>query len=69
MSGTYRWRGADHPPGWRRIATIDVADPADMALARDKGWRIGTIYDGKSGSAAEPCAADCYAPITESAAP
>lgn len=56
----YTWIGDDCPPNWKRVGTIDVADPADVewALARDR--RIGTIYDGLSYSVAEPCAADTY---------
>lgn len=57
---THRWKGDDHPPGWRKVATIDVADPADGAYARDRDWRIGSVYDGGTRSVAEPCAADCY---------
>lgn len=52
--------GDDHPPGYRWVGTIDVADPADTALALDRGYRIGPIYDGASGSSAEPCAADIF---------
>lgn len=57
----FTWIGSDHPPGWRRVGQIDVADPADTRSALDRGYRIGTIYDGGSDSAAEPCAADIYA--------
>jgi hypothetical protein len=60
MKKTFSWVGKDHPPGWRRVGSIDVADPADVRLASGKGWTIGTIYDGGSGSVAEPCAADVY---------
>lgn len=56
----YTWIGDDHPPGWRRVGTIDIADPADSASARDRGYRIGGVYEGGSGSVAEPCAADIY---------
>lgn len=57
---SYSFIGDDCPPGYRRVGTIDVADPADVHSAQDKGYRIGTIYDGHSGSCAEPCAADIY---------
>lgn len=57
---SYSFIGADCPPGYRRVGTIDVADPADVHSAQDKGYRIGTIYNGYSGSCAEPCAADIY---------
>lgn len=56
----HSWIGADHPPNWRRIGTIDVADPADVRWALDRDYRIGTVYDGMSFSVAEPCAADIY---------
>lgn len=63
-SGTLpTWRGADHPPGWRRVATIDVGDPADIERALDRGWVIGPVYDGGSGLHSEPFAADCYVRI------
>jgi hypothetical protein len=61
MSKNYSWVGDDCPPEWKRVGTIDVADPADVATALDRGRRIGSIYDGKSYSVAEPCAADIYA--------
>lgn len=57
---SYSFIGNDCPPGYRRVGTIDVADPADVHSAQDKGYRIGTIYNGYSGSCAEPCAADIY---------
>lgn len=56
----YTWIGDDHPPGWRRVGSIDVADPADTATARDRCLRVGGIYDGGTDSVAEPCAADLY---------
>lgn len=56
----YTFIGGDHPPGYRRVGSIDVADPADVATALDRGLRIGNIYDGRSGSVAEPCCADVY---------
>lgn len=56
----YSFIGNDCPPGYRRVATIDVADPADVRWAQDQDYRIGSIYDGLSGSCAEPCAADVY---------
>lgn len=56
----YRWIGDDHPPGWRRVGSVDVADPADTRRALDQGYRIGSIYDGGSYSVAEPCCADIY---------
>lgn len=56
----FTWIGNDCPEGWRRRGRIDVADPADVTWALDKGYRIGTVYDGYSGSVAEPCAADIY---------
>lgn len=57
---SYSFIGDDCPPGYRCVGTIDVADPADVHSAQDKGYRIGAIYDGQSGSCAEPCAADIY---------
>lgn len=60
MTKHYSWTGNNHPPGWHRVGQIDVADPADTARAADRGWRIGSIYDGGSGSVAEPCTADVY---------
>jgi hypothetical protein len=60
MSRTYTWIGDDCPPEWERVGTIDVADPADVARARDRCLRIGTIYDGRTGSVAEPCTCDVY---------
>lgn len=56
----YTWIGDDHPPNWRCVGSIDVADPADTATARDRCLRIGGIYDGRTESVAEPCAADLY---------
>jgi hypothetical protein len=56
----FTWIGDDCPPAYRRVGSIDVADPADTARALDKGYRIGSVYDGYSGSCAEPCAADIY---------
>ncbi len=56
----YTFIGDDHPPGYRRVGTIDVADPADVRSALDRGYKIGAIYDGQSYSCAEPCAADIY---------
>jgi hypothetical protein len=56
----YSFIGDDCPPGYRRVGTIDIADPADVDSALDRGYRIGAIYDGYSGSCAEPCAADIY---------
>lgn len=56
----YTLIGDDYPPGYRRVGTIAVADPADVASALDRGLKIGNIYDGRSGSVAEPCAADVY---------
>jgi hypothetical protein len=61
MAPKYSWIGDDCPPQWKRVGTIDVADPADVATALDRGLKIGSIYDGKSYSVAEPCAADIYA--------
>lgn len=52
--------GDDHPPGYRKVGTIDVADPADVSRALDRGHKIGTTYNGGSYSCAEPCAADIY---------
>lgn len=63
--GSYTWIGDDCPPGWRRVGQIDVADPADVHSAQDRGYRIGTIYDGMTFSVAEPCAADIYEEIEE----
>ena len=56
----HTWIGDDCPEGWRRVGSIDVADPADIYTARDRGRRIGDIYNGGSGSVAEPCCADTY---------
>ena len=52
--------GDDFPAGWKKVGTIDVADPADVRWSVDRGYRIGDIYDGLSFSVAEPCAADIY---------
>lgn len=60
MSKPYTWIGDDHPPGWKRVGSIDIADPADVHQANDRGHRIGAAYDGLSGSVAEPCTADVY---------
>lgn len=57
------WIGSDCPPEWRKVGTIDVADPADVSWALERDYRIGAIYDGKSYSVAEPCAADIYEEI------
>lgn len=65
MRKHYTWIGDDCPPCWKRVGSIDVADPADVATALDRLRRIGTIYDGGSGSVAEPCTADIYAEIDE----
>lgn len=62
---SYSFIGNDCPPGYRRVGTIDVADPADVRRAEDRGYRIGTIYDGRSYSCAEPCAADIYEELDE----
>lgn len=59
----HSWIGDDHPAGWKRVGTIDVADPADVRWALDRGYRIGSVYDGMTYSAAEPCAADIYEEI------
>lgn len=59
----YTFKGDDHPPGWKRVGSIDVADPADVQSALDKGYRIGSIYDGMSYSVAEPCCEDIYEEI------
>jgi hypothetical protein len=56
----HTWIGKDHPSGWKRVGRIDVADPADVVTALDRGYLIGSIYDGNSGSTAEPCTADVY---------
>lgn len=56
----YTWIGNDCPPDYERVGSIDVADPADVNSALDRGRRIGSIYDGGSGSCAEPCTADTY---------
>lgn len=61
----HQWIGDDCPIRWKRVGTIDVADPADVSWALDRGYRIGTIYDGKSYSVAEPCAADIYEEVEE----
>jgi hypothetical protein len=60
MTGIYTWIGDDCSTDWERAGSIDVADPADVAWARDQDFRIGSIYDGKTSSVAEPCAADIY---------
>ena len=57
---SYTFIGEDCPPEYRYVGTIDVADPANVRSAHDRGYRIGTIYDGGSYSCAEPCAADIY---------
>lgn len=56
----YSWIGNDCPPDCRWVGTIDVADPADVSRAIDQGYKIGSIYDGRTYSVAEPCAADIY---------
>jgi hypothetical protein len=60
MERWHSWIGNDHPPGWRWVGTIDLADPADVAWALDRDLKIGPHYDGMTGSVAEPCAADVY---------
>ena len=62
---SYSFIGDDCPPSYRRVGTIDVADPADVRRAEDRGYRIGTIYDGRSYSCAEPWAADIYEELDE----
>lgn len=64
----HTWKGDDHPPGWRRVTSIDVADPANTRWACENHYRVGTIYDGGSGSAVEPCCADVYEELDEGAA-
>ncbi|TCR01097.1 hypothetical protein [Neorhizobium sp. JUb45] len=66
---SYSFIGNDCPPEYRRVGTIDVADPADVRRAEDRGYRIGTIYDGRSHSCAEPCAADIYEEVDQPAPP
>lgn len=61
----YSWIGDDCPPNYKRVGTIDVADPAAVDSALNRGRRIGSIYDGYSGSVAEPCAADTYITIEQ----
>ena len=61
----HTWIGDNHPAGWKRCGSIDVADPADTNWALDRGYRIGAIYDGYSGSCAEPCCADIYREMKE----
>jgi hypothetical protein len=56
----YRWKGDDHPPGWRRVGCIDVGDPADIASSLDRAYRIGAIYRGWQDEFDEPCTADIY---------
>lgn len=63
LTRLHSWIGDDCAPGWKRVGTIDVADPADTQWALDRDYRIGAIYDGKSYSVAEPCAADIYEEI------
>lgn len=60
----FLWKGVDCPPGWKRVGSIDVADPADVSWALDRDYRIGAIYDGMSHSVAEPCAADIYEDVS-----
>lgn len=43
----HRWIGGDHPEGWRQVGTIDLGDPADIARAQDRGYRIGKSYLGE----------------------
>lgn len=62
---TYSWIADDHPSGWLRVGSIDVADPANIRWALDRGYSIGSVYDGRSYSSAEPCAADIYVDIDE----
>jgi hypothetical protein len=68
MAECYSWIGSDHPPNWLRVGSIDVADPDDVRWAIDRGFRIGEIYDGKSFSVAEPCAADIYEELDDAEA-
>ena len=56
----YSFIGNDCPPKYRWVGTIDVADPADVNRAIDRGQTIGAIYHGGTYSVAEPCAADVY---------
>lgn len=56
----YTWIGDDCPPDWEIVGSIDVADPADITRALDRGFRIGSTYDGGSGLYSEPCQADLY---------
>lgn len=60
MRENHSFIGDDCPPGYKRVGRIDIADPADVDRALDRGYRIGSVYDGYSGSCAEPCAADVY---------
>lgn len=60
----FSWKGDDCPPDWKRVGSIDVADPADVSWALDRDYRIGAIYDGMSHSVAEPCAADIYEEVS-----
>ena len=61
----YAWKGDDHPPGWKRVTSIDVADPANTRWACENHYRIGTIYHGGSDSAVEPCCADVYEEVDQ----
>lgn len=65
----YTWIGDDHPPGWKRLGSIDVADPADTQWAIERDLHIGSIYDGLSRSVAEPCRADIYEQIPSEPTP
>lgn len=59
-AAAHTWIGEGHPPGWRRVTSIDVADPANTRWASENDYRIGAIYDGGTDSAVEPCCADVY---------
>jgi hypothetical protein len=56
----FEWKAGSHPPDWEKCGTIDIADPADVQWALDRGYRIGVIYDGGTRGIAEPCHADIY---------
>lgn len=57
----YEWRGDSHPPGWRCVGRIDIGDPADVARANDRGYRIGALYRAWDQRADEsPRLADIY---------
>lgn len=57
---TYTWIGDDCMPGWQRVGRIDTADPADITSARDRGLRIGPVYNADMADIYEYTAPRCH---------